>query len=440
MSNREKLIYMALGAIILSLFLLSLKLTAGLMPEPGPERTPAVMATSVPMPTPTPAPISLALADQSGHPALMSLEEDGLFHPEDSMTRGELFQLLVNMIDGLPARETADYSDLAAGDAAYRAVSRLYDAGLLEEAAGEAIRPEEPALRGDLAAFLSRLAARLDGEEKDLAQELAQDVTNGYFSESGTAAGSGEALTRREIAVILERLAGRIPNSDSLFLLGLVPADLDRDDQAWDYMADAVRQGVVPVLEPGPYRLDGWLYAAGEDGSMITDGDYGLCHFGPDGAYTTGDGELDQYLRAALEASGANELTGRAALEAVYLYVKRNFEYLVTEEDMTPEEVGAVGWENERALRFFRNGGGTCYGYAAAFGLLARCLGEEAHIVSAQINYLYGAHSFVVIPEDGVNWIYDVELEDARPYRFDDLGLFRVENFSIYDYWYTPDW
>ena len=107
---------------------------------------------------------------------------------------------------------------------------------------------------------------------------------------------------------------------------------------------------------------------------------------------------------------------------------------------MIVEEPAATGWENVRALRFFRHGGGTCYGFAAAFGLLARSLGEHAYIVSAQVNQYYAPHGFVVIPENGVDWIYDVEMEATRMERHDDLDLFRIKNYGIYNYWYTPDW
>ena len=428
------------GAVILVLAILLSGITfSGAANDPPAELTEPVTTPSPTFaPTPEPTPVILTLNLRSGHPALMSLEEDGLFHPENTVTRREIFLTLAGMLSGLAEREGGRWSDFDAGDQDYWTIASLYAAGLLPDT--DTFRPEEPVTRGELAGFFGRLSARMTGEASDMLHDLSLAVSLGTLTEAGTADSGNQALTRGEIALILETLAGREPEGEALFFSGLVPEDLRSEPFNWAYMADAVMAEAAALPEPGLYRLYGWLYALGEDGQRLRDESYELWRFDSQGRYTTGDEELDGYLAQALADSGADALAGREALEAVYLYIKENFDYVVTPADMTVEEVGATGWEYARALRFFQNGGGTCYGYAATFGLLARLLGEEAHIVSAQINEYYGPHSFVVIPEDGTDWIYDVELEDARPYRFDDLGLFRVRNFAIYNYWYTPDW
>ena len=91
-------------------------------------------------------------------------------------------------------------------------------------------------------------------------------------------------------------------------------------------------------------------------------------------------------------------------------------------------------------IGFFRYGGGTCYGYAAAFGLMARALGEHAYVVAAEINQFFGAHGFVVIPEGEEDILYDVEMEATRPERHGDLDLFGIRNYVIYNYWYVANW
>ena len=283
---------------------------------------------------------------------------------------------------------------------------------------------------------LDRLSVSLPGKDGDRAEEVAQAV------EEQTLLDEGEArLTRREAAVALVKLSGRTPDEGRLILGEGLPGDVDADDEVWAWMADAATEGDIPLREEGVYRLHGWLYAADENGELIRGGTYGVWSFDADGRYTTGNASLDEKLRQALIDSGADKLEGEEALQAVYLYVKNNFEYIVTPRDQTPEEVGSTGWEFQRASRFFRYGGGTCYGYAATFGLLARCLGWNAQIVAATVNQFNGPHSFVVIPdEDGTDWIYDVELEDTRPERHEDLDLFHIQNFAVYNYWYTPDW
>lgn len=191
---------------------------------------------------------------------------------------------------------------------------------------------------------------------------------------------------------------------------------------------------------PGLYRVDGWLYALGPEGESLRAGEDTVLTFDADGRYTTGDGQLDACLAQALHDSGADALEGDEALRAAYLYIKNDFHYKLKPEDAHTEENGSVDWINQRALRFLMVDGGTCYGYAAAFGLMARCLGCEAHIVAGEINQNYEAHAFVVIPENGVDYIYDVEMEDARPERHDDLELYRQTNHQIYSYWYEPAW
>ncbi|MCD7769820.1 MAG: transglutaminase-like domain-containing protein [Oscillospiraceae bacterium] len=408
------------------------------MAEPTATAEPTAVVVTTPVPD-----VRLSVADQTDHPALMSLAADGLFHEDDCMTRGQFCLLLAALLDGLPEGADWPYSDVTRESEAYDAITGMYLAGLLEEAAGEKFMPGQYAARDWTAGILERLASCLSGTERTRVLALAEDVAAGVTSESGKVRGESELLRRGEIAVILVRLAGRDKalDEDALFFTGNIPEDMSMDSWAWTYVTDALTEGAVETAEPGVHRLYGWLYAAWDDGSIMCDMDYGVWTFGLDGRYTTGSEELDDYLAQALEESGANDLPEREeALAAVYRYVRDNFEYLVTAEDMTSEDVGTTGWEYARALRFFQNGGGTCYGYSATFGILARLLGETAYIVAGQVNQFYGAHSWVIIPEDGIDWIYDVELEDTRPERHGDLALFHIQNYTIYNYWYEPDW
>lgn len=403
MKNTRTYLYIILVAAVFAFVMAGTE-----APEPPP----------APTPSPSPTPMPLTLADQNDHPVLLAAEDDGLFHPRDAVTRKSAIDALGSLLD----------------IQAERGMEALTAAGLLQiEPGAEA----EELARGELSALLSALAGRLTGPEADRAALLADTVAGGILAEEGQAT---NVVTRGELAQVLVTLSGRTPDEDTLFFRQLLPPDVKRGDWAWDAIADAATDGIPVPAEAGFYRLEGWLYAADEDGKLLRDSTVDLWTFGADGAYTTGDAALDGYLRDALAESGANDLEGRAALEAVYLWVKEHFEYMLTPDDLIPEEDGSTGWEYERGRHAFENGGGTCYAYAAAFGLLARCLGEEAHIVAATINQYNGDHSFVVIPEAGVDWIYDVELEDVRTERHGELGLFRIENHTIYNYWYTPTW
>lgn len=396
-----------------------------------PPETTAQETVRVVTPAPTPDPPRFSLADE-GHPALMTLDGDGDFMPEQAATRAELCRALRPLVAGTEAGQ-AVFSDLHEGDEGYDACAALYTSGLLPYGGSGRFYPRQAVLRAELEEILARLADGLGGEDSDRVRALLKDVTEESF-------GEGRVVRRAELAIVAERLAGREPEAEKLLLDGLLPGDVRTSRADWAYIADAVTEGAPPTPAEGVHRTDGWLYAAWPDGTMIVDMDWGVWTFGLDGRYTTGSEELDRALYDVLAACGADRMDTDAALEAAYLYVRHNYEYLVRPEDMTVEEVGATGWEYERAERFFRYGGGTCYGFAAAFGLLARALGQEAYIVAAQVNEYHGPHGFVVIPADGIDWIYDVELENTRPERHADLALFHIRNHQVYHYWYVTDW
>ena len=403
------------------------------------EEPPEVHTLGVGLPESEAQPMALRLAGQVKHPALMTCLYGENFYPERIVTRGELSRILADMLVGLP-EGMAEFSDIRPGSMGYAEAAALADAGILPREEDGRFRPKEAVTRRELTMVLMRLGRSLFGGTGERADRLAAEVSSGLTSRAGITTDLDEPILREELAEVLVRLADREICEAGLFLGGHLPADMALDDFHWAYIADAVTDGRVETPEEGVYRLDGWLYAAWGDGTIMRDMDWGVWTFGMDGAYTTGNRELDGFLRQAMQESGATELTGTKALQAVYLYVKQHGEYLVRPEDATPLPPAATGWEYDRALRFFRYGGGTCYGYAAAFGLLARALGENAYIISGQVNQYYGAHSFVVIPRNGVDWIYDPELEDTRPERHEDFALFGIRNNSGYDYWYTPDW
>ena len=383
-------------------------------------------------------PPSLTIADQSGHLPLMGLA-GGLFCPELPVTRSAVCTLLYPLLRGFDSEILADGADVLA--AAGLLPWTTEDAAVTDDDAANYNAADDSSAdddgdaevtRGELTQLLQNIAGCLSGGEAERALAAAADVS--------TAGDGDDAITRAELAVALERLAGREPDEAGLIIAECLPDDVKPFDYAWAYIADAVTGGPVEPASPGVHRAYDWLYAVWDDGTLVVDMDYGVWTFGLDGRYTTGSAELDSYIADALEVSGANGLTGDDALAAAYLYIKYNFEYIVQPEDMDVLDPGVVGWEYERALRFFRNGGGTCYGYAAAFGLMARALGETAYIISAEVNQYYGAHSVVILHKDGRDLIYDVELEATRQERHADLELFGIENHAIYHYWYEPDW
>ena len=375
--------------------------------------------------TPTAA---LSCISDAQHAAIMLTDADGNFFPDADVSRADFCVTLASLLNNLP-QGACPYEDVAEGEYAYSAAASLYAGDILPWSADYPLQPDAAITLDEVSIILQRTALSMQGEEADRVSELADQFSGAAF------------LTRAELAYIGETILNREPSEGALVIHECLPSDVSIGDYCWNYIADAVCDEVLEIPAEGVYRAYGSLYGVWQDGMLIRDLDYGVWAFDANGRYTTGDEELDGYLEAALEDSGANDLEDNdEALRAAYLYVKYNFSYIVTPADMETIDTGVTGWEYERALRFFQYSGGTCYGYAAVFGLMARMLGKTAYIVSAGVNENAWPHGFVVIPEDGNDWIYDPELEATRLERHADFDLFRIQNFTIYNYWYDPDW
>ena len=375
---------------------------------------------------------TLLLAEQEEHPALMETYKNGAFYTKRPLTRAQMCEYIASLVE-LPKGYVV-LEDMKLWDEGYGAVSSLWMGGVLDLDRGDCFRPEDIITRAEFSDLLSSLAGRLEGEAAGRAQTLAEQVA------SASLGYEGDRITRGETAVVLVTLSGRVVSEAAILADGAFPPDVTTETPGWLYIVDAVTEGSPEDPAQGPFRAQGWLYCADGKGGLVRDLDVGVWTFDPEGKYTTGNEDLDTCLRTALEESGANDLEGTEALKAVYLYIKDHFDYRVSPEEMETVPENTTGWEYERARMFFENSGGTCYGYAATFGLLARCLGEEAYILSAEVNQYDWPHGFVVIPEDGTDYIYDVELEDTRPERHSDLELFAIENHTVYHYWYEPQW
>ena len=137
----------------------------------------------------------------------------------------------------------------------------------------------------------------------------------------------------------------------------------------------------------------------------------------PDGRYHTGDAELDELLYAIVEEQTDESMTDEEKLHALYLYIcADNFRYL----RRNSYAFGETGWENAEAKTMLTERKGNCYNFAAAFCLLARCIGYEAEVCSGTI---YGQaeewqavpparpHGWVEIRIDGEEYICDPDMQ-----------------------------
>lgn len=324
----------------------------------------------------------------------------------------------------------------------------------------EPFRPNDPVTRAELVTMLSKFypAPALSGPSSfsDMsghwAAAAAENALRRGWIDKGDAFGPGQPVSRQEFCRIMNRILGRRCDSAAVMLSGEYPCPFSDLSPASPYYEDLMEAAVAHSyslsaggaecwalsagLEPGLHPVNGRLYYVDESGQPLRNAQHLVWDFAADGRYTTGLPELDDMLVEILGAIVQGDMEDDDALRAAYLYVKADHEY-------TKRPWALYGCEDDsyenayRALMFLPSEGGCCYDYAAAFGLLARALGYEAYILQGEINEFYEEHGWVIIPEDGVEYIYDTEMEDIRDWRHFDFDLYRINNnWQPYMYWY----
>lgn len=406
---------------------------------------------------------------------------DELVQPDEPITRGDaiasLYALMANPIAG-----GCSFSDVHEGDALYEALCCMTGWGVVSDSEG-AFDPDGLLSRAQLVTMLSRfypaepedveapyvgsfrrrsaemervgdmgIPSFTDSADHWASAAIENAVDRGWIDAGGKFYPDA-AVTRGMFCRIINRVLGRhgdeavaVLSGDYEFFTDLPSsheyyADILEATCSHEYYYgdDGTERWSSEVLEEGLHRADGRLYYVQTDGTLLRNDRVQQWDFDENGRYTTGLEELDDMIRDILLEIGADDMSQSEALRAAYLYCTHGHTYIY--HNWYTYGFDDVHDENAfRALRFFQSGGGYCYDYAAGFGLLARALGYNCYIVQAQVNENYAPHGFVVIPENGVNYIYDPELESMRPARHADYGLFRITNGSIYRYWYSPWW
>ena len=193
--------------------------------------------------------------------------------------------------------------------------------------------------------------------------------------------------------------------------------------------------------EEGTFFVGTKLYCVGADGRPVINGTYGkYLSFGPDGAYTTGDAELDELIQQELQQYVDPESEARMVmLRTLYNHVVDDFQYL----RRSYYEKGETGWEAEEAKVMLSTRKGNCYNYAAVFGYLARAIGFDAYIYAGTVRGMgtedhpaVNPHGWVEIKNDIGEWrLFDPEYEFTSTKK-DDL-FDRAFRPTYYDLGYS---
>lgn len=184
----------------------------------------------------------------------------------------------------------------------------------------------------------------------------------------------------------------------------------------------------------GLHEIDGGMYYVKEDGSFLTNDAVGYLTFDANGRYTSGNATLDSYVDQALAACTNSGMTKAQKLRAAYLYVRDHGAYLAR-----PHQArGTTAWAEESALFMFEHKKGNCYCFAGQFLYMARRLGYDAYVVSGGVGRKDSDHAWVMICENGVPYIYDVELEwgyRAGRYGHAEYNMYKMPlNKTVFSY------
>ena len=373
------------------------------------------------------------------------------FHPARQITRAEAAQMLYRLLPPSTPVPASAYADVPEGAFYGDAVKTLAGLGVLEAQDG-LLHTGDPVTRGEFTRYIaSFFPLRTDAE---LFPDVAEDDPNASFIRSARAYGWAqggadglfhpeEIINRAAAVVLLNRALGR--TADRVYIDQNHPAFyVDVSPSSWYYYdvceAAAAHQHTVSggaeqwvshtpraeVPEDGFHLADGWLYYYDSARGDLVRNDTVKNHtFDASGHFTTGNNELDSWLRKIVLARTDASMTQEQMLRAVYLYTRDSFTYL----RRPPYEFGVYDYMETDALRILETGYGNCYCYAALLWYLTRWIGYESVIYNGTVGVRKSPHSWVEITMDGKTYIFDAELEMAyrRKKRFD------VNLYKFYD-------
>ena len=214
-------------------------------------------------------------------------------------------------------------------------------------------------------------------------------------------------VTRARAAFCLSRLTDAEPRPEFYY------PDAAPDRWAYDELSAAALPGTLDRQELIEKTLDdflwfdGYLYRLDEEGWFLTDMEYDGLYYGPDGRYTSGNRELDEYVAKSVILYTLSSQTRLEKLKSLYVHVKNDFKYLVR----NYYDNGSHGWEIPEALTLYKTGMGNCYCYAGVFWSLARGVGYNATAYSGTMGNQNQPHAWTEITLDGRVYICDPEIE-----------------------------
>ena len=187
-------------------------------------------------------------AQEAFHGAYLQGFPDGSMRPEKQVTRAELAEILYRMISPDARQElTAEsaFRDVERNHWAYEAVRTMAGLRLMLGDGNGNFRPDDGVTGEELSVILERVRAQESGKEALAAlssgwaaQEVTFEAGNGWvMGLHGAVFSKEQALSRAELAEILNRILGRKPEALSDLLVGMPLFSDNLDTEAPYFLA-----------------------------------------------------------------------------------------------------------------------------------------------------------------------------------------------------------
>lgn len=379
------------------------------------------------------------------------------FRPNACVTRAEAAQMLFRLLPN-PVTAAVSYTDVPP-DAWYaEAALALGSLGVIRPDGG-VFAPDEEITRGEFVRYVACFfPLRVDAA---LFADVPEWSSDAPYIRSARASGwvqgsedglfhPEETITRAETVAILNRALGRtadreyIDQNRPVFYVDVSPhqwfyydvieasaGHTHTEAGGGERWTGHAAQAQLPAH--GLCLVDGWLYYFDSvAGDLVREGSVGGLTFNREGRFTSGSAQLDQRLHAIVLAQTSGGMSQEEMLRALYLYTRDSFTYL----RRPAYAFGATGFMEEDALNMLKTGYGNCYSYASLFWYLSRWIGYDARIYSGTVGQNSAPHCWVEISFDGVDYIFDTELEMAyRKKGRTDINLYKfVDTQNKWDY------
>ncbi len=175
--------------------------------------------------------------------------QDGAFHPDEAVTRGQMAQIVCRLLDEEEAAgatgSAAAFTDLPVGSPLQADVEKLAALGVLGGYGDGTFRPDEPVTRGEAVAMLCRLAHKDEvaalafddvGADHWAMGSVAAAMTSGWLSGYQDGDFYPDApLKRAEAVVLLNRARGWTPNKAAIDLACETSPYQDVSQGMWAY-------------------------------------------------------------------------------------------------------------------------------------------------------------------------------------------------------------